>query len=193
MARWRADLSKTVVSLTPNWCENKGDLLNKSRSNSGARSPGRRNEAGKLKQVKKIVILLLAVLAIAGPSLARTKRKSTRPAAHSSKRVTRSKTYVRRSSARSNRKSTKVRTSAHSTQQGQPAPERYKEIQQSLAEKGYYKGDVNGQWGAESTSALKRFQSEQNLASDGKLNSLSLIALGLGPKRSLTASAGNRP
>lgn len=148
---------------------------------------GLRNEAGKLKQVKKIAMLLLAVLAMAGPSLARTKRKSSRrPAAHSSKRVTRSKT------ARSTRNGAKARPPAHSAQQGQPAPERYKEIQQSLAEKGYYKGDVNGQWGAESSSALKRFQSEQNLASDGKLNSLSLIALGLGPKRSLTASSGSR-
>jgi hypothetical protein len=30
--------------------------------------------------------------------------------------------------------------------------------------------------------ALKRFQDEQKLESSGKLNSLSLIALGLGPK-----------
>lgn len=31
--------------------------------------------------------------------------------------------------------------------------------------------------------ALKRFQSDQNLTQDGKLGSLSLIAMGLGPKR----------
>lgn len=65
----------------------------------------------------------------------------------------------------------------------QPSPERYQQIQQALIEKGYYKGEPNGQWGAESVDALKRFQGDQNLASDGKLNSLSLIALGLGPKR----------
>jgi hypothetical protein len=31
--------------------------------------------------------------------------------------------------------------------------------------------------------ALKRFQEDQNIAADGKLGALSLIALGLGPKR----------
>jgi len=65
----------------------------------------------------------------------------------------------------------------------QPTPERYKEIQQALASKGYYTGEANGQWGAESVDALKRFQADQNIAVDGKIGSLSLIALGLGPKR----------
>ncbi len=65
----------------------------------------------------------------------------------------------------------------------QPSPERYQQIQQALVEKGYYKGEPNGQWNADSVDALKRFQSDQSLTSDGKLNSLSLIALGLGPKR----------
>jgi hypothetical protein len=37
---------------------------------------------------------------------------------------------------------------------------------------------------------LKRFQREQNLPDDGKIGSLSLIALGLGPKR---ASLNNAP
>lgn len=57
------------------------------------------------------------------------------------------------------------------------------EIQQALAEKGYFGGTVDGNWGADSVDALKRFQREQNLTDDGKLGSLSLIALGLGPKR----------
>lgn len=61
--------------------------------------------------------------------------------------------------------------------------ERYKEIQQALAEKGYFRGDPDGNWGPESVEALKRFQREQNLTEDGKLGSLSLIALGLGPQR----------
>jgi peptidoglycan hydrolase-like protein with peptidoglycan-binding domain len=69
-----------------------------------------------------------------------------------------------------------------STQQ-QPTPDRYKEIQQSLADKGYFSGPVDGNWGPESVDALKRFQREQNLTDDGKIGSLSLIALGLGPKR----------
>ncbi len=71
--------------------------------------------------------------------------------------------------------------------QMQPSPERYREIQQSLADKGYFSGAPDGVWGASSTDALKRFQHDQNLSEDGKVDSLSLIALGLGPKR--TASA----
>jgi hypothetical protein len=65
-----------------------------------------------------------------------------------------------------------------------PAPERYKEIQDALAAKGFLNpDDANGQWGASSVAALKSFQSAQNIDGNGKINSLSLIALGLGPKR----------
>ncbi len=71
--------------------------------------------------------------------------------------------------------------------QNHPAPERYREIQQALADKGYYRSEVNGQWGADSVEAMRRFQQDQNLDPNGKLDSLTLIALGLGPKR--TASA----
>lgn len=37
--------------------------------------------------------------------------------------------------------------------------------------------------------ALKRFQHDQNLTEDGKIGSVSLIALGLGPKRGSTEKA----
>lgn len=74
--------------------------------------------------------------------------------------------------------------------QKEPAPDRYKEIQQSLAEKGYFAGPVNGTWGPDSVEALKRFQRDQNIGDDGKLGSLSLIALGLGPKRGAPGSNG---
>ena len=67
--------------------------------------------------------------------------------------------------------------------QARPSQERYTEIQQALAEKGFFKGEANGTWGADSVSALKEFQRSQNLEPDGKLGSLSLIALGMGPKR----------
>lgn len=79
----------------------------------------------------------------------------------------------------------KTRATVH--YQTTPTPERYQEIQQALASKGYYHGEVNGTWGADSIDALKRFQADQSLMPDGKISSLSLIALGLGPKR-LTAS-----
>lgn len=65
----------------------------------------------------------------------------------------------------------------------QPTPERYKEIQQALASRGYFTAEPDGNWGPASTEALKRFQHDQKLVEDGKIGSLSLIALGLGPKR----------
>jgi hypothetical protein len=65
-----------------------------------------------------------------------------------------------------------------------PTPDRYREIQGALASKGYLKPeDATGTWNQNSSDALKKFQSEQNLDSSGKINSLSLIALGLGPHR----------
>jgi peptidoglycan hydrolase-like protein with peptidoglycan-binding domain len=67
--------------------------------------------------------------------------------------------------------------------QTHPDPARYQQIQQALAERGYFKGVVNGIWGDDSVDALKRFQADQKLEDDGKINSLTLIGLGLGPKR----------
>jgi hypothetical protein len=70
-----------------------------------------------------------------------------------------------------------------------PTPQRYKEIQDALAAKGYLKPeDANGAWTQASVDALKKFQAVQNLDSTGKINSLSLIALGLGPKRETAAA-----
>ncbi len=74
-----------------------------------------------------------------------------------------------------------------------PSSERTREIQSALAQKGYLKSEPSGTWDADSVDAMKRFQKEQNLEADGKFSSLSLIALGLGPKRTLTASSVNPP
>ena len=63
-----------------------------------------------------------------------------------------------------------------------PTPERYRDIQGALASKGYLKAAPTGVWDAESADALKRFQHDQSLEPSGKVNSLSLIALGLGAK-----------
>ena len=68
--------------------------------------------------------------------------------------------------------------------QTSPTPDRYREIQGALASKGYLKPeDATGTWNQTSADAMKKFQTEQNLDSTGKINSLSLIALGLGPHR----------
>lgn len=94
----------------------------------------------------------------------------------SSKQASSKKTSGKRTSA-------KTASSYRRSAQREPDPERYKEIQQSLADKGYFAGPVNGTWGPDSVEALKRFQRDENIGDDGKLGSLSLIALGLGPKR----------
>jgi len=63
-----------------------------------------------------------------------------------------------------------------------PTADRYREIQQALADKGYLNSEANGSWNQASIEALNRFKADQKLKTDGKLCSLSLIALGLGPK-----------
>jgi hypothetical protein len=74
------------------------------------------------------------------------------------------------------------------TRQTAPTADRYREIQEALVERGYLSTeDANGAWGPSSTEALKRFQAEQTLESNGRIDSLSLIALGLGPKRDSSA------
>lgn len=77
--------------------------------------------------------------------------------------------------------------------QAQPAKERLTEIQQALFDRGYLKAQPDGAWGAESEEALRRFQEDQNIRATGKLNSLSLIALGLGPKRAPPAQLPEPP
>ena len=74
-------------------------------------------------------------------------------------------------------------TVVHRSSQQQPTPDRYREIQKALADKGYFAGSPDGNWSSESVDALKRFQRDQNLTDDGKIGSLSLIAMGLGPHR----------
>lgn len=109
----------------------------------------------------------------AAPSTASSKtkaKKKTAPAA------SHSRTTVKTGSKR------RARAKPAPSYQLHPDPERYQQIQQALADRGYFKGQVNGAWGDDSVDALKRFQADQKLDTDGKINALSLIGLGLGPK-----------
>jgi hypothetical protein len=96
-------------------------------------------------------------------------------------------------SGKTTAKNKKQPVAARSWVQTQPSPGRYKEIQQALADKGYFRGTPDGNWGPDSVDALKRFQKDQSLEEDGKLGSLSLIALGLGPKRGTQAATVQQP
>jgi len=74
-----------------------------------------------------------------------------------------------------------------------PSAERYAQIQSALAKAGYFEGSANGVWGDSSVEALRRFQEDNGQDPTGKLDSLSLIKLGLGPNyesESASAAAG---
>ena len=101
-----------------------------------------------------------------------TKTPATRSATHTAT------TTHRTTSAVSRRPVTTWRN-----RQAAPTADRYREIQDALVAKGYLQPDeASGKWDQSSIDALKRFQAEQKLDSTGKIDSLSLIALGLGPK-----------
>jgi Putative peptidoglycan binding domain len=94
------------------------------------------------------------------------------------------KTGPRTAAARRGKKGPPAKRVTWRNRQLAPTPQRYKEIQDALAAKGYLNPeDANGAWNQASVDALKKFQAGQNLDSTGKINSLSLIALGLGPRR----------
>jgi peptidoglycan hydrolase-like protein with peptidoglycan-binding domain len=98
-----------------------------------------------------------------------------------------SKSVASKSGSKTGVKSRRAVVARRPPTQQQPSTDRYKEIQQALADKGYFQGPVDGVWNAGSVEALKRFQKDQNLDPDGKIGSLSLIALGLGPKRAVAS------
>lgn len=108
---------------------------------------------------------------------------SAKPAQTASRPPATSHTAATRTAyARQTRKPVAPRTTWRNRQMA-PTTDRYKEIQEALVARGYMRAeDAQGAWGDASTDALKRFQTDQNLESSGKINSLSLIALGLGPR-----------
>ena len=123
-------------------------------------------------------------------------KKKTSTKARTTPSKTTAKTSTRTSGKRSKTavKSSKTKSAASwRSRQLAPTADRYKEIQSALANKGYLNQPANGVWDPQSTEALRRFQHDQNLEPSGKLNSLSLIALGLGAKRATVAVAPTGP
>ena len=129
-----------------------------------------------------------------------TKAPAARPAAKKAATKATARRYTPPAAARGRATTTyaRGRTRGRSPQPvpvrryyGQQAPttDRYMEIQQALVTRGYLTTPPSGTWDPATVDALKRFQEEQNLPPTGKITSLSLIALGLGPKRTpLTAT-----
>lgn len=61
-----------------------------------------------------------------------------------------------------------------------PSPERVTQIQTALKRGGYYTGEPNGRWDANTVAAVQKFQSTHNLDATGKLDAPTLQKLGLG-------------
>ncbi len=107
---------------------------------------------------------------------------------------TSSKKGVTTASARGKKGAPAKKAVTWRNRQAAPSADRYREIQSALAARGYLKPeDATGTWNQASIDALKKFQAEQNLDSSGKINSLSLIALGLGPRRDAVAAVPKPP
>src|SRR4051812_26235188 len=101
-------------------------------------------------------------------------------AAKSAKPASKSKSTAKKGAAKGGVRS----ATTWRNRQMAPTAERYRQIQEALAAKGFLRPEeVTGVWNAPSVDALKQFQAAQQIDSSGKINSLSLIALGLGPKR----------
>ncbi len=145
-----------------------------------------------------VFALTLLGLAVVSPLLGFKQpiQKKSSPSATKQKPARSSKTKSHASSRRGRRSRHVTLAPSYQTH---PDPERYRQIQQALATRGYFKGDANGVWGDDSIDALRRFESDQKLAdNDGKITALSLNALGLGAKHdssnlSPTAVAGSIP
>jgi hypothetical protein len=107
-------------------------------------------------------------------------------------------TATAKKSTASRRRSSKAGSKAASRKaprQQQPEPGRIREIQRALKDHGY-PVEASGVWDASTMEALKKFQADQNidnLSGRGKLDSLTLIALGLGPKREPPPGSSEAP
>ncbi len=111
--------------------------------------------------------------------------KKSKPNA-SARAVLRSSTKPARVSAKAGKRGRHARVAAAppvaTWRRGQmePTADRYKEIQQALASKGYLKSEPSGSWDAASQDAMRRFQADQKLDQSGTITARSLSALGLG-------------
>jgi hypothetical protein len=115
-----------------------------------------------------------------GPSTSSTKKKA--PVTKSAQ--TSAKAHTGKTVAQNRTKGKGPARPPVARSQSAPTPERYKEIQEALASRGYLKSEANGKWDTQSADALRQFQTDRGLTPTGKLSAASLIGLGLGPKNS---------
>ena len=97
-----------------------------------------------------------------------------------------------KSTSKSKSKSTSSKSRRSAPTQTAPTPDRIQEIQQALTSHGFAV-ESTGALDAPTVDALKRFQQQQNLDPTGKLSSLTLIGLGLGPSQQTASVQANPP
>lgn len=153
-----------------------------------------------MKHALFIFLVSIAAASMALPQSAGTPKKTpsktaTKSSAKATSKKTTANTGAKTASTKTGRSGKKsVRTaSAPAYRQQTPTPERYREIQQALADKGYLKSEPNGVWDAASVDAMSRFQADQKQQPTGKITSASLIGLGLGPKNGNEAAKPLEP
>ena len=134
-----------------------------------------------------VLVGAAALGSFAAPAAVSTK-KAPPPAAAAAKKGSKTKTAAAvRSGKRTVGRRTTVRSrvSDHYSYVGQqrPAPERIQDIERALVDKGFLSAEPDVNWDQASSDAMRRFQQSQNLPADGRLSSLSLIALGLGARQ----------
>ena len=136
----------------------------------------------------RLIVALAALVALSTYAEATTTKKKkaarqTNPTSHatstnhssSARRKGRSRSVARRGPAR----------------QLAPTPDRYRDIQKALADRGYLKNEPTGTWDSASQEAMRNFQNDHKLDPSGKITAASLIALGLGPKIEPQATASS--
>jgi len=137
-----------------------------------------------------VISVILAAPLPAGihqkPAPATAKAKKKLASRYGSPRIAKKTSFNRSKNSRSSA-TTPTREPAR---QLAPSNDRYREIQEALAAKGYLATPPTGQWDQDSQDAMRRFQADQKLDSSGKLTARSIIALGLGsPSAALPPSA----
>lgn len=113
-------------------------------------------------------LCILGATGLCAQTSPQTKPKTSTTSKSSTSKKSTSKSGKRRSS------------SARSHMQTAPTPDRIKEIQETLAKAGSYRGEPTGKWDDNTTEAMKNFQISNGLQPTGKLGALSLQKLGLG-------------
>lgn len=149
-----------------------------------------------VKLLRQLFISLTLLLILRIPLAAETTQKGTAkatpthkssvPAKSGGTAVASSKTATKPPAKKtaSKKKSKSAGGSQSAARQQQPNEMRIREIQEALTAKGY-PVESSGKWGVDSVEALAKFQEDQkitNMSGRGKLDSLTLIALGLGPR-----------